>query len=307
MTLIKKIYFAIGISILLVLLLLSVFPSLVFTDEQTEPNRLLYNEEGKIIASSPISPKLMPPFGTNELGENLLYLMISGAKYTLIFVILIAFVRVLMSLIGGIMYAFFLGKYKSWFKKILDIVYFVPPIFLAFFILISFNSKNIGGGIDYSYLLIQFIILVVIAVLPLSVFIGEEISSYLSNDFINVTYLAGVDHLYIFRKHIWLFLKRRLFVVFFEQIIQTLILLVHLGILGVFIGGDRLILMTDSVESVEAFSLSNEWSGLIGTDLSNIYVYPWIIITPLIGFTIVIIALKLILLGIDDNKRFRVS
>ncbi|MCA0970476.1 hypothetical protein LCM20_07755 [Halobacillus litoralis] len=96
--------------------------------------------------------------------------------------------------------------------------------------------------------------------------------------------------------------KPRLFTVYLQQVIQLLILLIHLGILGVFIGGSRVVAMDIEREVQKKFSLSSEWAGLVGVDYGMILHYPWVILVPLLAFTTVIAALKLILAGLRSSS-----
>lgn len=97
----------------------------------------------------------------------------------------------------------------------------------------------------------------------------------------------GASKIHILKMHIYPFLKSYILIVASQQLLNVLMTLMHLGIFGVFIGGT-----TQSgifgKEPPDPASITNEWSGLIGQDFPVIIPYPWIVISPILGFFVLI-------------------
>lgn len=65
-----------------------------------------------------------------------------------------------------------------------------------------------------------------------------------------------------------------------EHIVQTLILVIHLALLNIVIGGIQMRELYDGV--LKPVSLSNDWAGLIGLNRNEMNLSWWIIFTPLL-------------------------
>ncbi|PGS51212.1 hypothetical protein [Bacillus sp. AFS041924] len=91
---------------------------------------------------------------------------------------------------------------------------------------------------------------------------------------------------------------------FVQQIIQVLLLLVHLGVFKLIVGGS---LIVNTGEREVTVSLSNEWSGLIGLSYAELMLDKWIVIGPCIGFVLTIIAFTLIKKEIEKPRLMKVK
>lgn len=298
-----------GITFLITILLLSFFPSLIFTPDDLEPKKMIFNSEGKLIGSAPFSPREVPPLGTDKFGGNLFYLLIDGAKYTFFFVVIVSFLRLLTSIVLSVIYGFYLRRYSNWLKKALDVMYFIPPVFIIFFIMGPLSKQLYSEqSLSSHILLMQMILFTVIAVPPLVISLGEDMQSHLNKDFMKVAMLSGVRNFYLFKKHLIPIMKPQIFIVFLQQIVQLLILLIHLGILNIFIGGSKLIKISMvGGGAFDRISLSNEWSGLIGANYHSLFLQPWLTLAPLASFMILIIAIKLIMSGFQEHDLIKYS
>ncbi|MEH7303398.1 hypothetical protein [Neobacillus drentensis] len=101
-------------------------------------------------------------------------------------------------------------------------------------------------------------------------------------DFIEVSRTLGSSKRYIFFKHIIPHVYEKWIISFGQQFIQTLQLLAHLGFMKLFFGGTHY-----PDDDTPPRTISYEWSGVIGGDISYLYsLQPWIVLVP-IGFFIV--------------------
>ncbi|WP_404468939.1 peptide ABC transporter permease [Sutcliffiella horikoshii] len=279
-----------GTSMLVFMLALSFFPMILLSPEDTVTKRLMYDENGNIMGVAPFSPKESPPLGTNKLGENLLYLIISGAKYTILFVLVASLVRTMISFILGSILSFYNQKISFRFSSIIpQAFYFFPQALFVYIIMMSLDTQSIG------YLFIQFSLIVMIGVLPNATLFSYELKEELNKDYIKILRVSRISKLHIFRKHLFSFIKERMILHLLNNNLQLIVLLIHLGVLGVFIGGSIVIPIESGI--TKSFSITNEWSGLIGADFRSISYTPWIAIAPLIGFSLFFISINIILKG----------
>ncbi len=112
--------------------------------------------------------------------------------------------------------------------------------------------------------------------------------------------LGGEYHMMM--KHIMPVLKMRMTVITIQQFVQVLILLAHLGLLKIFVGGTS-IQTTITGDAQMALSTTYEWSGLIGTYFYYLPLAPWLLLFPVGLFALTVFSANLILLGANDKRQ----
>lgn len=263
---------------------------------------LKFGEEGAI--KPPYGPMDHLPFGTNALGQSMFLVMVVGAKFTLGIAFLVAFLRFVLSAFIGTVMTLYVPKFTAWIRPFLQTFYYYPITLLAFMMLywVLFEDGLVGGEFSYSFsarVLIELAVLT-LAAFPISTLIvSNEVKDIMKQEFMESVQVLGGNRRHILRKHLLPFLKPRFVILFLREAIQVLILLSHLGILGIFFGGGAL--MEDLFGNSAMASLSNEWSGLIGRDFKYLFTtYTWIPFMPILFLTLSIIALKLMVEGYQE-------
>ncbi|MED1864970.1 hypothetical protein P4V41_15990 [Fictibacillus nanhaiensis] len=294
----KQPQFLIGFLFIVSLILLSFFYPYVM-DVQKE-SKFLYDENEVIVGVAPFSPKDMPPFGTDMNGKHLLYLVLEGAKFTILITLVIAFLRIFFALF----FSLFHRKSKStFFDDIVQATLYIPTAILAYMFMVPLFVKDATEPMGMMTLIVvQCLILVGIGVPPLVSTFSEEIRSILAKDYIVSTFSLGSKKPYVYYKHVLPELSSKLLLLFAQQAIQTLILLAHLGVLAVFIGGSKTIMLGDIFNLTPAtISLSGEWAGIIGQSYQKLLTAPWIILVPLSFFAFTIFSINLMIQGIQNS------
>lgn len=293
--------FLIGFTFIIILLVASISHA-IFFDGYVPKKTLLYDDHGEFIGSPAFSPSVVPPLGTDSFGNNLFVQLIQGAKYTISIAFVVAGLRVFFSLIIGLLYSSYLMRFNKYISGIIDAFHYVPMSLVAYILLINvLLSHGFNNVFTFSFserVIFEFIIMTVIALPTLSVFFASEANQIKKNEFITSVKLLGGSQLYITKKHVIPLLRPKLVISFFEQMIQTLILLVHLGVFHLLFGGTEVIRNAIGDSPVKYTSISGEWSGLIGNSFKYIFISPWIVLVPLSAFALVILALNFILEGI---------
>lgn len=283
-------------SLFIVLLFAASLVHAIFFHSTIPKIGLLY-EHGKLIARSPLSPAQYPPFGTNKQGESVFFRILMGAKYTIGIAVVVAVLRLVISIVFGLFYGNYFMKVNRFLSRIIESFHYVPMALLAFILL---SPVLMQGAVSFGYtlnvrVLFEVIVLTVIALPTTILFIGNETGLILKQEFMTGVRLMGASRFYILRRHVMPHLMPRLWIQFARQVIQVLILLVRLGVLELFFGGTRV-----RGNPPELSSFSGEWSGVIGQNIRSVEALPWMALAPLIMFALTILAMHFVLRGLED-------
>ncbi|PFR24660.1 peptide ABC transporter permease [Bacillus cereus] len=286
--------FWLGGLFLTILMVLSI-GNTIFNDGHIHKVILQYDKTG-YPEVPPFPPSMQFLFGTDRSGYDLLNLIIEGAKWTIGFAIVVAVLRMLLGIIIG----FLLGAYvKRGFKKIeafFDSFTIVPMVMICYFILsevLVYENGTIPAPF-YQRLLFQLAVIVLLSVPTLSLYVANEVRKIQTEEFIEAAKILGGGKLYIVVKHILPHLVPTFIIMLMQQFVQTLTLLLHLGLLTLFFGGT--VLYGDDADSV-----THEWTGLIGKYYPSLSSDTWIPMVPIIFFSLTILAANKITDSIQDS------
>lgn len=323
MNLMKKLLlnklFLTGFVIISGLFLVSIFYFIVFKDH-IPTTSLLFAADGKPLPA-PYSFKKFPPFGTDGFGRHLLIVMIVGTKYTIAAALIITFLRVFPSIIFGLILHFYFNKLERPIKSMVDSLNYFPMTLLAYLLLnviliqdvsmILVDGALVEGAqpLPYWHRVVLFIIILASLFVPTnSVLIANEVKIIMNKEFIECSRVLGATNWRIVSKHIKPFLVPQIAIIFIRDFIQSLILMSHLAVLGLFIGGYYF--REDLFGQTQKVSLSNEWAGLLGMWWEFLWTtYPWISFIPILFITILILSAKGMMEGLKvelalmDNLR----
>lgn len=268
---------------------------------------ILYDEDGVPYDSAPFEPSLLYPLGSDSLGENYLYRVIDGAKYTIALAAVISLVQMILSFFGGFLLYLSPKKARITVDGLFDTLHYAP--FAIFIYLLAGPVLDI---FTWSYsletkIIFPAIVIVLLSVPILSNLIAKELEQIYKVEFIQNAPTLGGGVFHVFRKHVSKFLIPKMFVLFLQQISTVLIIFVHLGILEVFIGGSETYKMDERLEGgvvtviTESYTMSNEWGGLIGKYWSEYMFYPSLVFGPILGFSFVILMMNLLVHGLTQT------
>lgn len=259
-------------------------------------NQIIY-EGIKPIDKAPFEPSREYWFGSDRMGADLFYQIISGAKYTLGIALVASFLRIMLSYVGGIL-LLSAGKALPFIKGLGQSFYYIPSALLIFVIvwpIITSEQFTFWEKVYFEILLI-----VVIAVPNTAILIKEEINLIQREEFITSAKLMGGSKLRILFKHVMPHLWPKLVLMYVQQVIAVLLLLAHLGILGLFFGGT--IYREYGPEFEIPVSVSNEWSGLLGGYYYQMRLAPWLVFFSVMSFAAVIMAFNFMAEGIKRTS-----
>ncbi|MBM6618776.1 ABC transporter permease subunit [Bacillus suaedaesalsae] len=255
--------------------------------------RILYDDKGNVIDSAPIAPHWWLPLGTDLLGFDLLMKSIDGAKHTIIIAFIIALLRIVFSLIIGLSIGVYSQRLQKYLNAFSESFHYIPLTLLAVYVLEPILWEQYPGVFYYSYierLVLQVLLLTLLTLPMLSSLISNEVELILRREFIQSSKILGATRFFLIWKHILPHLKERIVILFGQQMIQVLIILAHLGIFKLFLGGTHV--TYDRFVNDPPSSITNEWSGLIGDGFYSFVSAPWVFLAPIGFFTITIIAIN---------------
>ncbi|MFL0490989.1 MULTISPECIES: ABC transporter permease subunit [Bacillus] len=255
------------------------------------------DESGNVVGAAPFSPLTIPPLGTDRNGFNLFFQLLVGAKFTILFVFGICVVQVFLGTILGVALAHTPSIVQNLFQKICKVYFFIPTVLWAILWMfpIMLHSELTGFNIDI--IIKQFTVLCFALLPAVILYVNQEINLFMKNEFVTTSKILGASRFRIIRKHIWLYLKEILVVLFLQQFVQLFTLLIHLAFFGILIGGRGI-----DYDTRKPYSLTNEWAGLIGLYKNEFLAAPWIVIAPLLFFTVSIFVLHLMIKGIKKEQ-----
>jgi peptide/nickel transport system permease protein len=236
--------------------------------------------KGEILDAPPYPPLTEFFLGSDRYGYDLGHIMIIGAKWTIGITIIIVIFRMLFSIIlGSFIYAFNHRIFNG-IKTVFEPFSVVPQTIIAFFILVSVLYMPLDGFHTpfWKRALFEIFILVILAIPNLSLQVANEMRMVQKELFIEAAETLGAGKISIFVKHIVPHVYEKWILLFGQQFIQVLQLLAHLGFMKLFFGGTHY-----GDDETPPRTISYEWSGVIGSDISYLYTQPWIVLVP-IGF-----------------------
>lgn len=282
----------------------------VTTNDYVEKQNLLYTEDGAtLIAASPFAPTKPFFFGSDKFGYSIFDQIVVGAKYTLIFGLLIAFLRVIGGLLLGIIYSFYLKhSAQQWLAKMIDSIHFMPLSLIAYILLRPILLPGFDG-FSYSFaerVFLETMILTMLVIPLTTILLGKEINRVLEYEFIASAQVMGGGKFKVFIRHILPHLGPRLTILFGQQFIQVMLIFMHLGMFNYFFGGTKLSM--EPMFSDPPKSSTYEWSGLIGQIGrealgSGRYWYLYI----LVPFIIAIFSMQLIVQGVKEIQQVKIG
>lgn len=151
-----------------------------------------YNYYTNDLMNSRLTPSLAHPFGTDELGRDILTRVIFGLRISL----LIGFGSVLINLTIGIFYGgisgYFGGRVDNVMQRIIDIIYSVPDLLYVILLMVT-----LGAGLQNI-----FIVMGLVNWVPMARIIRGQILALREQEFVLAARTLGADTKRILMKHL---------------------------------------------------------------------------------------------------------
>ncbi|WP_186575808.1 hypothetical protein [Aquibacillus kalidii] len=267
---------------------------------------LLYDDNGKLLSVAPHPPSSYFLLGSDRYGYSIFDQIMVGAKYTIIFSLLIALLRVVISYLLAFPYLFFVPiTMKKWMAKLANGMQFLSFSLVAYILIQPVVTKDaeFPWHNTFTERVIFEVIILVIFVLPMLLnIIGNEMDQLMDKEFILAAQLMGTSNVRLFINYITPNVFPSLVNLFRQQVIQVLFVFIHLGALSVFFGG--------TIRNVGAppQSFTNEWAGVLSLLkeglMTNRY---WLILPTLLAYLLFIFSVQMITSAIISHEQSKVG
>ncbi|MDP4085004.1 MAG: hypothetical protein Q8934_10380 [Bacillota bacterium] len=292
----------IGSTILLLILLASCLYPLYGPTNFNHMN-FIEDNHGNVIGKPPFPPSVSHLFGTSRNGEDMFWLLLYGAKFTLITSFTVALLRVLFGGVFGLFLSLWAPFLKSLFKDFFLAFRYIPSLLIAVILMApivgNFNDVPIA-----SLVTCQIIILVFLGIPTATLMTVDITDELLKTSFVQSSFLMGASKFHIARRQLLPFICSYSVLFMVQQLLSTLQIIMHLGIFGYFLGGLNragIFGWDDPQGPPTPATLSFEWAGLIGQGFKDFNLAPWTVFTPVLGFFLVIVIVNMIKKEIENN------
>lgn len=233
----------------------------------------------------PLPPSSEYPLGTDRWGNDLLSLLMHGARNTLIACAFIAMVRVLLGLALGALAGWNEGKPLD--QAVMGAVGVTTSVPMLISSMILIYALDIRRGLP-------------VFIVALSVIGWTEIAQYIRSEFLvlrKMPYLegaraSGLNGVSIAVRHILPNVLPQLLVIAFLEMGAVMMLLGELGLAGVYIGGGSRISLDFGGFSPQVYRLAEvpEWGAMLADGFRLMRAKPFVVLPPAIAFFLAVFA-----------------
>lgn len=234
--------------------------------------------------SPPLAPSTAYPLGTNEWGNDILSMLLYGARNTLVASAFITMVRIILGLV--------LGAYAGWNEGGLSDQFIMGLIGVILSVPMLISSMILIFALDIRRGLPVFIAsLAVIGWTEIAQYIRSEFILLRKMPFIEGARAVGTPPFAIAIRHILPNLLPQILVITFLELGAVLTLLGELAFIGVFIGGGGRIALGDEMTGIQVITQSQvpEWGAMLAEGYRWLRSKPFIIFPPAMAFFIAVV------------------
>jgi peptide/nickel transport system permease protein len=298
-------------SALLLILLAASFLYPMYGPEDFNKQIFVKDELGNILGKAPFPPSMEHILGTDRNGQDMHLLFLYGAKFTLIIAFVVSFLRVLVGGVLGLFMSLWAPFIINYFKDFFITMRYIPSIFLGL-VLMGPTLGVLEGMPLPAIISFQVLMLVFIGIPTVTIFATELTEQLLAQPFVQSSYLMGASKFHIIRKQLMPYIRSYGILFFVQQLLSTLQIVMHLGIFGLFLGGQAIGGIFGYLDPPpKPASMSMEWAGLIAQNFNDFNMAPWTIFVPITGFFVVIFIVNMMKKELEENmlgeQRSRVS
>ncbi|MDE5415995.1 ABC transporter permease [Alkalihalobacterium chitinilyticum] len=273
-------------SILLIFLFVIclVGPYFPFLQSPDDVKEYILHEDGTIEVA-PFSPSQMYWLGTDHYGVDLLTLIITGGKDTLLVVFAITLIRYVMAVPLGVL----ARKNKGFFHfTVSSLNSFFSMVPILFFALLFMNLPMFLAS-DYRFILILFT-LALLECGRTAAAVQTQVAQIDRSTYMEGAIINGSKWLTVLRLYYWRHLRTSLIVLFFLDASRVMLLLGQLGFLSMFFAQTWVL---DEAIGILVRNDLHIWPTMLADTRKYLHSNIWIPLAPALMITITIFALQL--------------
>ena len=280
----------ISLGILLVLLIASILYDFIGPEDYRSMLDQLYDENGNVLENPPYPPNKEYIMGTDRDGRDNLLLILDGFKYTIIAVFIVSLARVAVGAAMGIMTETWAPASKPFVKAFFLPFQYIPLLLLAVILMdaVIFTVNDIPIIVKIEY---QLIVLFLLGFPAVFFFTADLVKEICTKSYVTSSALLGGSKFHILRVQILPHLKPHLVLLFVQQVLQTLQILMGLALFQLFLGGRH---EEKIYNTFYPKSITNELAGLTGQNFWTLKSAPWVAFSSL-GLLLIIFILVIVI------------
>lgn len=287
----------ISLGILAALLIASILYEFIGPDDYRTMIQQLQDEDGKLLENPPYPPGQEYLLGTDRDGRDNLLLIIDGIKYTFAAVVAASFLRVAIGTLIGIIIEMWIPAFKSFVKAFFLPFQYVPILLIGvlFMDALVFEYNEIPVLVKVEY---QLIVLFLLGFPTVFFFTADFIKEIKTRSYVTSSFMLGGSKMHILLKQILPHLKPQLALLFVQQVLQTMQVMLGLAMFNLFLGGpDRETIYDTNYKK----SVTNELAALTGQNFWFMKYAPWIALSSLFMLLILFILVIVIKNELVEN------
>ena len=291
----KQPLFLIGFAIIAIFLFFSYVFEWIFGN--VPKHTYFIEENGRAVEGPPISPNWKHPLGTDEFGYDMLAKIMLGAKYTILAAMAVAALRMFIAIPLGFVIGTYFQRQRAWINALIDPIHYVPMTIFAVLLLkpvLWMPEEGFSTTIN-ERIIFQVIIMALITVPIVATLIGNEANLLYHQEYILAARTLGASRRRIIIRHLTPQLREKMLVLYGQQVVESLIVFAHLGLLQLFLGGTDV--DYDPMFGDPPKSISFEWAGIFGNTFQYLQGAPWLPLGPAVSFALVILAIAAMIEG----------
>ena len=243
----------------------------------------LDSETGEWI-SPPLEPSQEYPLGTDEYGNDILSMLLYGARNTLIAAAFIAMARIILGVVFGAFAGWNEGSLGD--RSIMGAIGVIAAVPALIIGMILIYALDIRRGLP-----VFIVALTLIGWTEIAQYIRGEFLVLRKRSFIEGARSVGATNIAIAVRHVLPNLLPTLLVITFLEVAAVLLLFGELGFVGVYIGGGSHISIGDELTGTQIVTLSEvpEWGAMLAEGYRWLRAKPFIVYPPAAAFFIAVV------------------
>ena len=244
-----------------------------------------YDSENRVMVQPPFDPGAEYPLGTDRFGNDILSLLLFGARVTLLSCLYITGGRVLLGLVlGGISGWLEGSRFDRLIMRVSAVISSIPLLLSAMLMILALNIQK---GVW-------------VFVVSLSVLGWTEISQIVRSEFIRIKSMLyveaaealGLTKPQIIIRHALPNVLSYLLSIAFLEMGSVLLIMAELGFLGLFVGGGSRFRSDPFSPVIILISEIPEWGAMVAQGTPYLRTYPYMVMGPAMAFFIAIVGLN---------------
>lgn len=269
-----------------------------YSENYSKSFEFLKTAHGTEYMTAPYPPSSKYWLGTTNAGNDILSLLMYGAKYTIFTAIIVALARIVIGGFFGLWSG--VSKYSEREHVSFGALGSFPAFLIVYFVMMGITLNTPLTKLEHT--LILGTIMALVGIPGIYSIIQAKTAELNKKQYVEASVTLGGSKLHLVWKHIIPHLKGNFIILFVHEIILSIGLLGQLGIFHIFLGGTMF--HPQGITEEDKFtSITHEWVGMVGHFREYVFGYQWILFYPLCAVAFAILSFYLLSRGLEKKQK----